>query len=111
MPRDLAQNSDDVREGMRSPDIVSFWNLKELLLLLLKELLLLLHCCLRLLSLDWSGHCAPVVAALAGSRSRGNITHGVVGRAVSNCLCAADATESGKKLEERSWNRPASLCL
>ena len=50
------------------PDIVSFWNLKELLLLLI------LHCRLRLLSLHWSGHCAPVVDALAGSRDRGNIT-------------------------------------
>jgi len=98
-------DTDDVRESMQLPDIVSFWNLKELLLLLT------LHCCLRLLSLNWSGHCVPVVAALAGSRDRGNITHGVVGRAARNCLCAAEATESGKKLEERSSNRPAPLCL
>ena len=92
MPRDLAQNSDDVREGMRSPDIVSFWNLKELLLLLT------LHCCLRLLSLHWSGHCAPVVAALAGSRDRGNITCMELSGELRATACAL------RKLQNRAGN-------
>ena len=93
-------DTDDVREGIQLPDIVSFWNLKELLRPPHPPLLPPPPLAPLVGPLRSCGCCAR-----GEPRSRQHHMHGVVGRAARNCLCAAEATESGKKLvQEIAFN-------